>query len=187
MAIDASRVQTSWRPGEELPLRIENVPMPAIARGKVGQQVKSKLMRGYGVKSLQEILGAFYLLPVASTLKDLLQFSHLALHHTTSHYIITSEMQLCKNAELNVSSLLPCQEGSGASFSSPCPQEAFKSFTCSNMKFYILQFLFLHRCFIASCLSREIGDYVWLYSKGHLNPENSGISTWHPAIVLAAT
>lgn len=185
MAIDASRAQTSWRPGEELPLRIENVPMPAIARGKVGQRMPSKLTRGYGVKSLQEILGAFYLLPVASTLKDLLQFSHLALHHTTSSHLKCS---CARTLSWNVSSLLPCQEGSGASFSSPCPQEAFKSFTCSNMfKFYIWQFLFLHRCFIASCLSREIGGYVWLYSKGQLSPENSGISTRHPAIVLAAT
>lgn len=164
MAIDASRAQTSWRPGEELPLRIENVPMPAIARGKVGQRMPSKLTRGYGVKSLQEILRAFYLLPVASTLKDLLQFSHLALHHTTSSHLKCS---CARTLSWNVSSLLPCQEGSGASFSSPCPQEAFKSFTCSNMfKFYVLQFLFLHRCFIASCLSREIADYVWLYSKG---------------------
>lgn len=123
MAIDASRAQTSWRPGEELPLRIENVPMPAIARGKVGQRMPSKLTRGYGVKSLQEILGAFYLLPVASTLKDLLHFSHLALHHTTSSHLKCS---CARTLSWNVSSLLPCQEGSGASFSSPCPQEAFK-------------------------------------------------------------
>ena len=133
MAIETSRAQTSWRPGEALPLRIENVPMPAIARGNVGQRMPSKLTRVYGVNSYPLLdfknFCAFDLLPVASRLKDLYQFSHPALHHTTSPHLKCS---CASTLSWIVSSLLPCQEGSGVPFSSPCPQEAFKSFTGSD-------------------------------------------------------